>query len=120
VIELRVRPRHRSGGGITPIVAGRNRPGVDLDSPSVADSSDYGRAILRRGWQDAKRTVRERVLWEIPLLLAAALVAYAIQGDSGEQAALNTALLTALVVWRALGLLFWLRHLLGRPRRLLR
>jgi hypothetical protein len=60
----------------------------------VADDPHYGRAILRRGWQDTKRTLRQQLRWDLFIAVAVAGLAYAVQGDSGEKAAWNTLLIT--------------------------
>jgi len=85
----------------------------------VVDHLRYGRAIIRRGWQDTKRTVREHIRAEVPILVAVVIVAYVLQGDSGEQAALNTALITlaALVGLAGITLVY---QVIRAPARLLR
>ena len=64
----------------------------------VDHGSRYSGAIIARGWQDTKRTVREHVRSEGLITLAVVVVAYALQGDSDEQAALNAALITVIAL----------------------
>jgi hypothetical protein len=79
----------------------------------------YVREILVRGWQDSKRMVREHVLFDVLVALAVAGVAYALQGDSGEQAALTAGLVT-VVALAGLAVVLLVCQVIAAPVRLLR
>jgi hypothetical protein len=118
-----LRRSRRAPGACVPIL-GRS---VDGPEPSqrqptlgrVADGSHYGRAIVRRGWEDAKRTAREQLRWNLFIALAVAGLAYAVQGDSGEQAAWDALLLTVAAL-AGLAVVALACHVIWAPVRLLR